>query len=110
MKNIFIMPLKKELFDKIIDDVKNSLYVLQNSNGMEVCVMNYGAKIVSLVVPDQNGTLKDVVLGYSSIDEYLSGEPTFGATCGRYSNRLSIMAPIICMEGLRGLTVLCGTF
>lgn len=90
MKNISLScHLKKELFEKTIDGVKNSLYVLRNSDGMEVCVMNYGAKIVSLVVPDQQEEFRDVVLGYSSIDEYLSGEPTFGATCGRYSNRIA---------------------
>ena len=63
---------------------------LRNNKGSELCVTNYGAKIVSLMVPDKEGKLVDVVLGHANIDDYLnSGEPTFGATCGRYANRIA---------------------
>ncbi|MDR1746790.1 MAG: galactose mutarotase [Tannerella sp.] len=77
-------------FQKVIDGKQVSLYVLSNRNGAELTVTNYGAKVVSLVVPDKNGKGTDVVTGHSSIDDYLtSEEPYFGAVCGRYANRIA---------------------
>ena len=77
-------------FCKQVDGKDTSFCVLTNKAGAEVVITNYGAKIVSLMVPDKNGNLVDVVLGHASIDDYLvSGEPTFGATCGRYANRIA---------------------
>lgn len=82
--------LKTEEFKKIVDDKKTNLYVLTNKNGCEMTVTNYGAKIVSLMVPDKNGELVDVVTGHDSIDAYLSSEePYFGAICGRTANRIA---------------------
>lgn len=66
------------------------MYVLTNDKGVEVTVINYGAKIVSLSVPDRKGEFVDVVLGHNSLDEYLrSEEPFFGAVCGRTGNRIA---------------------
>ena len=77
-------------FHKMIDGKEVSLCVLTNKIGSEVTITNYGAKIVSLMVPDKNGKLTDVVTGHSSIDDYLvSEEPYFGAVCGRYGNRIA---------------------
>lgn len=77
-------------FRKQIDGKETKLCVLTNINGVEVTVTNYGAKIVSIMVPDKNGKMVDVVTGHNSIDEYLSSEePYFGATCGRYANRIA---------------------
>ena len=77
-------------FEKIVDGKQTGLYILTNKNGCEVTVTNYGAKIVSLMVPDENGTLTDVVTGHQSIDDYLtSEEPYFGAVCGRVANRIA---------------------
>ena len=82
--------LLSSAFEKEVDGKQTGLYVLTNKIGNEVTVTNYGAKIVSLMVPDKNGTLVDVVLGHSSIDEYLrSEEPYFGAVCGRTANRIA---------------------
>ena len=82
--------LNSEAFKKIVDDKKTNLYILTNKNGCEMTVTNYGAKIVSLMVPDKNGTLVDVVTGHGSIDAYLSSEePYFGAICGRTANRIA---------------------
>lgn len=79
-----------EEFKKVIDDKKTNLYVFTNKNGCELAVTNYGAKIVSLLVPDKNGELLDVVTGHDSIDAYLnSEEPYFGAICGRTANRIA---------------------
>lgn len=82
--------LNPENFRQIVDGKSVDLYVLSNKEGMEMSVTNYGAKIVSLHVPDKNGKLIDVVLGHNSIDEYLkSQEPYFGAICGRTGNRIA---------------------
>ncbi len=79
-----------EDFNKQVEGKNVSLCVLTNNIGAELVITNYGAKIVSLSVPDKEGKLTDVVLGHASIDDYLkSGEPTFGATCGRYANRIA---------------------
>ena len=77
-------------FEAILDGNKTHLYSLLSPRGAEVCITNYGAKIVSLVVPDRTGAGVDVVLGHPSIEDYLhSEEPYFGAICGRYANRIA---------------------
>ncbi|MDP2955421.1 MAG: aldose epimerase family protein [Longimicrobiales bacterium] len=63
-------------------------FTLTNANGMEVRAMTYGGIILSLKVPDRDGTLGDVVLGYDDLDGYLRETPYFGAIIGRYGNRI----------------------
>lgn len=76
-------------FEKMIDDNKPvKLYTLKNSNGMEVCITNFGARIVSIMVPDKNGEMTDVVLGFDNIEDYIQVPSDFGATIGRYANRI----------------------
>jgi len=65
------------------------LFSLSNGSGMEVQITNFGGKLVSLMVPDSNGRFADVVLGYSTFAEYETGNPYFGATIGRYANRIA---------------------
>ncbi|NDV69862.1 aldose epimerase family protein [Dysgonomonas sp. 25] len=73
-----------------VDGKDVQLYILTNNKGAEVTVLNYGAKIVSLMVPDKNGKLTDVVQGHQNLDAYLhSEEPSFGAVCGRVANRIA---------------------
>jgi len=82
--------LKPENFSKNIDGKQVQLYFLKNSNGLEMAVTNYGAKVVSLLVPDKNGKFEDIVLGFDNIDGYLNAnEPYFGAAIGRYGNRIA---------------------
>lgn len=66
------------------------VYTLQNKNGMTVCITNFGGRIVSLMVPDKNGEMQDVVLGFDSIPDYYpeNHSSDFGAAIGRYANRL----------------------
>lgn len=68
-----------------------ALYTLKNSNGMEVCVTNFGGRIVSIMVPDRNGDFKDVVLGFDSVQAYFpqNNLSDFGASIGRYANRIN---------------------
>jgi aldose 1-epimerase len=77
-------------FEATVDGKKTFLCTIKNKNGVEIAVTNYGAKIVSLMVPDKNGNMMDVVTGHASIADYLkSEEPYFGAVCGRYGNRIA---------------------
>ncbi|MBK8500738.1 MAG: galactose mutarotase [Saprospiraceae bacterium] len=64
------------------------LYTFKNKNGMIVEITNYGGIIKSIIVPDREGNLADVNLGFDSLAEYLSGNPFFGALVGRYGNRI----------------------
>jgi aldose 1-epimerase len=81
--------LNQKDFQTEIDGKKNDLFVLTNSNGMEVCMTNFGARIVSIWVPDKDGNFGDVVLGFDSIGGYLNNKTDFGAFIGRYGNRIN---------------------
>jgi aldose 1-epimerase len=76
-------------FGKLEDGTTVSLFTLSNSNKMEVQVMNYGATITSIKVPDQAGVVEDVALGFDSFEPYLKGHPFFGSVVGRYGNRIA---------------------
>ncbi len=64
------------------------IYTLRNSRGMEARILTYGGIVQTLKVPDKNGNLDDVVLGYDNLDGYLTNSPYFGALIGRYGNRI----------------------
>lgn len=81
--------ITKETFGKMPDGKEASIYTLVNAKGYSVKVTNYGAKIVSIVVPDRNGKLADVALGYDKFDQYLVGDKFYGSTVGRYANRIA---------------------
>src|ERR1700749_4659938 len=76
-------------FGTTLDGTPVELYTLRNKNGMEARIMTYGGIIQSLKVPDKNGHFGDVVLGYDSLDGYLTNSPYFGALIGRYGNRIA---------------------
>jgi aldose 1-epimerase len=65
------------------------LYTLRNQHGAEARISNYGGLVISLKVPDRNGKLGDVVLGYDKLSDYLKDSPYFGALIGRYGNRIA---------------------
>ncbi|MCX6325870.1 MAG: galactose mutarotase [Bacteroidia bacterium] len=81
--------IKEEAFKGTIKGKATALYTLKNKNGLVAQITNFGAKIVSLYVPDHNGNFADIVLGYETIDGYIKGNPYFGAICGRYANRIA---------------------
>lgn len=66
-----------------------TLYTLTNAKGMQAKVMTFGATLVSLTAPDKKGEMADVVLGFDSSDNYVKGVPFYGATIGRYGNRIA---------------------
>jgi len=65
------------------------IYTLSNAHGIEARIMTYGASIVSLKTPDRDGHLQNIVLGFDTLDPYLAGVPYYGATVGRYANRIA---------------------
>ena len=78
----------KERFGKLSDGRETWIYVLKNSNGMEIRVSDYGAALVNVFVPDKNGEKRDVVLGYDNALGYEKGDKFFGAIVGRCANRI----------------------
>jgi len=76
-------------FQQTIDGKPSNLYVLKNSN-IVAAITNYGARVVSLLVPDKNGKMTDVVVGFDNVNDYTQGSDTyFGAIVGRYGNRIA---------------------
>ena len=72
-----------------IGDVTTGLYTLTNKSGMEVCITNFGGRIVSIMVPDKDSVYRDVVLGFDNVQDYINIPSDFGATIGRYANRIA---------------------
>lgn len=81
--------LDPEAFHAEVNGKQVSFYVLTNSRGMEVCLTNYGARVLSIMVPDRNGKMNNVVVGHESIDAYLEKPNSYGAVIGRYANRIA---------------------
>lgn len=75
-------------FQTEVNNAPTRLYTLKNKAGMEVCITNFGGRIVSVMVPDKDGKMQDVVLGFDSIADYLNIPSDFGASIGRYANRI----------------------
>ena len=75
------------------------LYTLTNKNGLIAKISNYGAIVTELHVPDRNGRLADVVLGFETVEGYLAGHPYFGAIVGRVANRIG--NAVFALEGAR---------
>ncbi len=87
------MNIKKEIFGQGPKGEKVFLYTLVNPNGITVKITNYGAIVTAIEMADNKGKKENVVLGFQSLEEYLSPEylanyPYFGAVCGRYCNRI----------------------
>lgn len=83
--------LDPQKFESVVNGDSTSLITLTNASGMEVCITNYGGRIVSIMVPDKDGNFQDVVLGFDSIGAYQPdvNKTDFGAAIGRYANRIN---------------------
>ncbi len=82
------MSANEEPFGQTPDGRQVALYTLANPNGIKAGITNFGAILVSLEVPDRDGNLADVTLGFDALDGYLGKHPYFGAVVGRYANRI----------------------
>lgn len=90
--NLTLSGLYPAHFESNIEGRATHLYTMRNSKGMEVCITNFGARIVSIMVPDRKGVMHDVVLGYDNIAQYadrVNFSSDFGAAIGRYANRIN---------------------
>lgn len=90
--NLTLSGLDPARFESNIEGRATHLYTMRNSKGMEVCITNFGARIVSIMVPDRKGVMHDVVLGYDNIAQYadrVNFGSDFGAAIGRYANRIN---------------------
>ncbi len=67
---------------------QTALYTLTNANGVEVCITNFGGRLVSVMVPDKDGKMTDVILGFDNVNDYMTVPSDFGASIGRYANRI----------------------
>jgi aldose 1-epimerase len=77
-------------FERTIDGKQTGLFILKNKNGVQAAITNFGGRLVSMLVPDKNGKLTDVVEGFNSVEGYeKSTEPYFGALIGRFGNRVA---------------------
>src|SRR5262245_37103965 len=84
------LQIRKQAFGTTSGNEAIDLFTLTNAQGMEADIMTYGGIIVSLKVPDRNGKVQEVTLGYDSLDGYLkNNSPYFGALIGRYGNRIA---------------------
>lgn len=84
--------LDEALFDTTINEKPVKLFQLKNSKGMEVAITNFGGRVVSICVPDRDGNMKDVVLGFDNVKQYadsVNSPSDFGAAIGRYANRIN---------------------
>lgn len=79
----------KSDFGKLSDGTHVELYTLTNKNGMVAKITTYGGIVTSVITPDRNGNMGDVVLGFDNLDGYLKGHPYFGALTGRVANRIA---------------------
>ena len=90
MDKVLISGLKRENFQAVVQGKETDLYTLTNSNGMEVCITNYGGAIMAIMVPDREGKMANVIQGHDSIQNVInSPEPFLSTLVGRYGNRIA---------------------
>lgn len=80
--------VKREVFGKMPDGREVAIFTLTNNNGLKARVMEYGAILVSMEVPDKNGKTADITHGYDTLEGWLTNTSYFGATVGRFGNRI----------------------
>ncbi len=82
------MTITKKNFAKMPDGTQVDMYTLKNSNNMSVDIINYGGTIVSILMPDKNGKIADIALGFDDIKRYMENDAYMGALIGRHGNRI----------------------
>ena len=89
-ENLTLSGLDPAKFETLVDGNKAvKLYTLKNAAGMEVCITNFGGRLVSIMVPDKDGKMTDVLLGFDNVSDYQNISNDFGASIGRYANRIN---------------------
>ena len=82
---------KAAAFEQTIDGKKVALYMIKNAKGMQAAIPHFGGRLVSLLVPDKSGKPTDVIVGFDNLNDFvkISTDPYYGATIGRYGNRIA---------------------
>jgi len=80
--------VSRDTFGRMPDGRQIDLYTIKNNSGAMVKITNYGAIVVSLIMPDRNGQSDDIVLGFDRLEDYLNDNPYFGCIAGRFANRI----------------------
>jgi len=88
VKSVAQLSFSESSFGKLPTGQTTTLYSLSNANGVQVKVTNFGGVITSINIPDKNGKLGDIVLGFDNVDGYLKNKSFYGALIGRYGNRI----------------------
>ena len=83
------MELRRELYGAAPDGKKVDSFTLKNSGGMTASVITYGCILTSLCMPDKQGKIGEITLGFDNLQGYLAGHPYFGALVGRFANRIA---------------------
>ncbi len=83
------MTVEMKSFGKMPDGQKVNLFILTNANKMQVSLLDYGATVKDILIPDRNGKFSNVSLGFSNLDDYRDKSPYFGCIAGRYANRIA---------------------
>lgn len=80
--------ITQQPYGKLSDGTEATLFTLTNAKGSTARITNYGGIVVAMTMPDRNGKMGDVLLGYDKLDDYLKETPYFGCLVGRYGNRI----------------------
>jgi len=80
--------IKREDYQCVINGKQVDLYTLRNKNGMVAKITNYAGKLVQLLVPDRDGQMGDVLLGYETLEQAIQGQVSMGSAIGRFANRI----------------------
>ncbi len=83
------MNVKESIFGKLNTGEKVKLFTLTNKNGIIIKITNYGGIITSIKIPDKQGKIGEIALGYDNLEGYIKNSPYFGAIIGRYANRIA---------------------
>jgi len=83
------MKIDTKIFGRLSGKEEAYLFTMQNLNGINVKITNYGGTVISILVPDKDGKLDDIVLGFDNLEGYLGQHPYIGTLVGRYANRIS---------------------
>ncbi len=82
------IPITKKLYGTLESGQNIYAYTLKNHQGMSVTIINYGGAVIKLKVPNRNGKIQDVILGFKNLAGYVNGGTYFGGLIGRYANRI----------------------
>src|SRR5579863_9202126 len=84
-----LVRIQSEPFGETKDGMPVTRYLLANEHGMTVSIIDYGAIVMSIELPDRQKKVANVALGFPTVDGYLGKDPYFGCICGRYANRIA---------------------